>query len=291
MQEGLIIKALSGFYYVESQNMIYQCRARGRFRKNDQKPLVGDYCEFSIENETEGYILKLLPRKNELIRPPICNVDQALLVFSAKEPEMNLLLLDRFLIMIEHLDIEPIICISKMDLVEEDHIKTLMKTYQDAGYHVIYISSEMQQGLDELKQVFKNKVTVITGQSGVGKSSLLNAIDIHLNIDTNEISKALGRGKHTTRHVEFIKMYDGYVADTPGFSSLDLDMEPLEAAQSYHDFKALSDDCKFRGCLHDSEPHCAVKAAVEKGEISQERYEHYLVFLNEVKVLEEKKYD
>lgn len=290
MQKGQIIKALSGFYYVESAHQVFQCKARGKFRKNDQKPLVGDYCEFSIENGNEGYIFKLLERKNELVRPPICNVDQALLVFSAKEPDMNTLLLDRFLVLIEHLNIQPIICISKMDLVDFYDIQYMMKPYENAGYQVYYLSSKKKQGLENIQKIFENKITVITGQSGVGKSSLLNALDIHLNIDTNEISKALGRGKHTTRHVELMKMYGGYVADTPGFSSLEIQMEPIELAQAYHDFHELSSLCKFRGCLHDSEPSCAVKEAVENGNISKERYEHYLMFLKEVKEQKEKKY-
>lgn len=290
MQKGRIIKALSGFYYVESDEKIYQCRARGKFRKNNQKPLVGDFCEFSIENEIEGYIHTIKPRKNELIRPPICNIDQALLVFSAKEPDLNLLLLDRFLVIIEHLHIQPIICISKMDLANEQDIKEKMHSYEMAGYKVYYVSSYKENGIEDLKQLFLNKVTVITGQSGVGKSSLLNALDIHLNIDTNEISKALGRGKHTTRYVELLKMYGGYVADTPGFSSLELTMNPTELAQSFHDFEELSAHCKFRGCLHDSEPSCAVKQAVEEGLISKERYEHYLSFLKETKLLKERKY-
>ncbi|MEG0366984.1 MAG: ribosome small subunit-dependent GTPase A [Coprobacillus sp.] len=290
MQKGQIIKALSGFYYVEVDNTIYQCRARGKFRKDEQVPLVGDYCEFTIENGNEGYIRKLFDRKNELVRPPICNIDQALLVFSAKEPDMNTILLNRFLILIEHFHIEPIICISKMDLNKDNEIQNTMLPYEEAGYKVIYVSSKDNIGIEEIKKMFKDKITVVTGQSGVGKSSLLNAMNIHLNIDTNEISKALGRGKHTTRHVELLKMYNGYVADTPGFSSLELNLEPIDIAHSYHDFDELSAKCKFRGCLHDSEPHCAIKQAVEDGHISKERYDHYLMFLKEAKELKERKY-
>ena len=290
MQKGQIVKALSGFYYVKSAERIYQCRARGKFRKNDQKPLVGDYCEFSIENDNEGYILQLKERKNELIRPPICNIDQALLVFSAKEPDMNTLLLDRFLVLIEYLKIQPIIVISKMDLARESQIKVMMKPYEDAGYQIYYVSSKQKQGIEDIQKIFVDKITVVTGQSGVGKSSLLNALDIHLHIDTNQISKALGRGKHTTRHVELIEMYGGYVADTPGFSSLELDMEPVDLAHAFHDFEELSSKCKFRGCLHESEPYCEIKQAVEDGRISKERYEHYLMFLKEVKEKKERKY-
>ena len=155
---------------------------------------------------------------------------------------------------------------------------------------MIETSSKQNKGIDEIKEIFKDQVTVITGQSGVGKSTLLNALDISLNLETNQISKALGRGKHTTRHVELMNLYDGYVADTPGFSSLELEMEPIEAARAYHDFDEYATDCKFRGCLHDSEPHCAVKEAVDEGKISKERYEHYLIMLKELKEKKEKKY-
>ena len=218
------------------------------------------------------------------------NVDQALLVFSAKEPDFSSLLLDRFLMVIESKNIEPIICVSKIDLCDKESIEKKLEPYIIAGYKVVYISSKDHIGLDKIKDLLKERVTVITGQSGVGKSSLLNALDIRLNIDTNEISKALGRGKHTTRHVELIDMYDGYVADTPGFSSLEIEGEPIDIATAYHDFKELSYECKFRGCLHDSEPHCAIKEAVESGKISQERYDHYLMFLKEAKENKEKRY-
>lgn len=284
MLQGRIIKALSGFYYVEDGHEIVRCRARGKFRKDEITPLVGDFVEYQ-----DDYIMDLLPRKNFLIRPPICNIDQALIVSSSKEPDFSSVLLDKFLLVIEYLKIEPIIVISKMDL-ENSNILKYIDDYRKAGYRVYEISSKDNQGINDLKSVFKNKVTVITGQSGVGKSSLLNTLDINLNLETNEISKSLGRGKHTTRHVELIKMYDGYIGDTPGFSSLELDIPPEELAVAYHDFASYSRDCKFRGCLHDSEPKCGVKQAVADGMISKERYEHYLTNLQEVKKKEARKY-
>lgn len=290
MAEGRIIKALSGFYYVEDHHQTIQCRARGKFRKDEIKPLVGDFVEYDVEGENDGYIMKILPRHNTLVRPPICNVDQALIVSSCKEPDFSSILLDKFLLVIEHLGIEPIIIISKMDLDEDESVKNYIEDYRKAGYRVYEISSKDNHGIEELKSVFKDKVSVITGQSGVGKSSFLNALDIELNLETNIISKSLGRGKHTTRHVELIKMYDGYIGDTPGFSSLELDMTPEELAVAYHDFALFSHDCKFRGCLHDSEPNCGVKKALDKGLISKERYEHYLMNLQEVKKKEERKY-
>ena len=172
----------------------------------------------------------------------------------------------------------------------EQIIERYVKDYRQAGYRVYEISSKDNHGLEELKTVFKDKVSVITGQSGVGKSSFLNALDINLKLETNEISKSLGRGKHTTRHVELLKMYGGYLGDTPGFSSLELEMTPEELAVAYHDFAQFSHECKFRGCLHDSEPNCGVKKAVEDGKISKERYEHYLMNLQDVKKKEERKY-
>lgn len=284
MPEGKIIKALSGFYYVKVKDEIYECKARGKFRKQAFKPLVGDEVEFQVENQNEGYILKIKPRKNELVRPPICNIDQALIVVSAKEPDFSTLLLDKFLLMIENLKIKPIICVTKWDLVmQDDTLLQQIESYRKAGYEVYELSSKTGQGIDQIKSLFAGKESVITGQSGVGKSSLLNALNIDLQLQTNEISKALGRGKHTTRHVELCEILGGYVGDTPGFSSLELEMSAQEAAVSYHDFAHFSKMCKFRGCLHDSEPYCAIKVAVSDGQISQERYEHYLSFLKEIK--------
>lgn len=291
MKTGRIIKLLAGFYYVLDDDEVIRCRARGKFRVQDVKPLVGDFVEYSIKGDNDGYLLDVMERKNVLVRPPIANIDQALLVFSRKEPDFSTILLDKFLLIIEHFGIEPIICISKMDIEGDDHIDEYINQYRQAGYQVITTSSKNEEGIEEVKSIFKDKVTVITGQSGVGKSSLLNVLDISLNIETSHISKSLGRGRHTTRHVELIPMLDGLVADTPGFSSLEIEMEPEEVAVSYHDFAQLATSCKFRGCLHDSEPKCAVKAAVENGDISKERYEHYIMYLKDAKNKKEHKYD
>lgn len=290
MPKGQIIKVLAGFYYVKDGNQYIQCRARGRFRNEDVKPLAGDYCDYELRENNDGYVMELYPRINSLIRPPICNIDQALLVFSRKDPDFSTLLLDKFLLIYGQLQVKPIICISKMDMQSDDGIEGYIEEYRKAGYTVIPISSKEKQGIEEIKAIFKDKITVITGQSGVGKSSLINALDASLNLQTNEISKSLGRGKHTTRHVELIEMFGGFVADTPGFSSFEIDMELVEAAKAYPDFEKYSEECKFRGCLHESEPSCRVKQAVEDGDISKERYQHYLQYIQLIKKAKERQY-
>lgn len=287
MPRGRIIKALAGFYYVDTDEKVVSCKARGKFRNRGQKPLVGDFCTFQEEKDGSGYILSLEKRHNQLERPPICNVDQALLVFSIAQPDFDQMLLDQFLAMVEYEKIKPIIIITKIDL-NAALIPVIQEKY--SAYDLYFVSSKENKGIEDIKPILKNRVTVVTGQSGVGKSSLLNALNIHLNIETNEISQALGRGKHTTRHVELIPMYDGYIADTPGFSSLELKMEPVELATTYHDFRELSKGCKFRGCLHDSEPQCAIKQAVEDGVIDKTRYMDYLQLLKQVKERKNKRY-
>ncbi len=287
MPEGKIVKALSGFYYVFSNDKLVQCRGRGVFRKNKITPLVGDEVVFQAENDTEGYILEIKERKNELVRPPIANVDQAILVFSAVEPDFSTALLDRFLVLIEYNRIRPLICITKMDLTSEAekiNIRKFADDYQKAGYNVLLTSSETAEGINELLPYIKGEISVFAGQSGVGKSSLLNVLRPDLSLKTNDISNHLGRGKHTTRHVELIQIGEGLVADTPGFSSLEFtEIEAEELNFCFPEIQTLSEECKFRGCLHISEPKCAVKSAYENGELPSYRYEHYLEFLDEIK--------
>ncbi|WP_226578615.1 ribosome small subunit-dependent GTPase A [Halobacillus litoralis] len=286
MALGKIIKSLSGFYYVYSDGEVYQCRGRGNFRKRKISPLVGDLVEFKADNLEEGYILSIEDRKNELVRPPIANVDQALIVTSAVHPDFNALLLDRFLVLVEEKRIEPFIVISKMDQVDDERRKA-MEAYKDQyekiGYSVILSSVNDSESMDLIQSHLADRTTVIAGQSGVGKSSMLNSIDPRLSIDTDEISESLGRGKHTTRHVELYEISDGLVADTPGFSSLEFgELEQEQLPECFPEFVEVQNDCKFRGCLHHKEPKCAVKKAVEDGEIAKKRYDHYLQFLNEI---------
>ena len=285
MPEGKIIKALSGFYYVLDGENIIQCRGRGLFRKQNITPLVGDYVEYEAENDREGYVLSVGERKNDLIRPPVANIDQAVLVFSVMEPAFSTMLLDRFLVLIESKNVEPVICLTKMDLAEDRKgLDEYVEDYRKIGYSVVETSSETMDGLHLLEGYLTGKTSVFAGQSGVGKSSLLNAIRPDLALKTDEISSSLGRGKHTTRHVELIPAAGGLVADTPGFSSLDFDgIELDELSACFPEMADQSSDCKFRGCLHLNEPKCAVKQAVEKGEIPRYRYEHYLQFIEEIK--------
>ncbi|WP_059170093.1 ribosome small subunit-dependent GTPase A [Bacillus sp. FJAT-27445] len=287
MPEGKIIKALSGFYYVVHDGTVTQCRGRGIFRKNNITPLVGDDVVFQEENNQEGYILEIKERKNELTRPPIANVDRAILVFSSVEPAFNPALLDRFLVLVEYNHIEPIICITKTDLASESElieIERYAEDYRSSGYEVILTSSETEDGIEKLHPHLGGKISVFAGQSGVGKSSLLNVLRPGLELKTNDISSHLGRGKHTTRHVELIEIGEGLVADTPGFSSLEFqDIEAVELGGCFPEISHASENCKFRGCLHVKEPKCAVKAGVEEGTIPHYRYEHYLDFLQEIK--------
>ncbi|EUJ33459.1 GTPase RsgA [Listeria floridensis FSL S10-1187] len=283
--EGQIIKALSGFYYVYSEGKTYQTRARGNFRKRKLTPLVGDDVVFQADNETDGYILEILPRENELVRPPVANIDIAILVFSATEPGFSTNLADRFLVAIEKEDITPIICISKLDIASEAEkaaVEAATEVYQAVGYEVFLANDEVDR--TALISLVKDRVAVIAGQSGVGKSTLLNRLNPDLTLSTGEISNALGRGKHTTRHVELLPIGDGFIVDTPGFSSIEwTDLEPEKLQFCFPEIEDRRSGCKFRGCLHENEPACAVKTAVAENEIAVFRYEDYLQILTELK--------
>ena len=275
--QGKIIKSLAGFYYVESNGKVYQTRARGNFRKKGQTPYVGDEVEFSAEKDSEGYILKIAERKNSLIRPPIVNIDQAVVIMSAKEPDFNANLLDRFLVLLEHKGIHPILYLSKLDLLEVgDELDAFLQVYRSIGYDVA-------RSVDELMPILSMKTTVFMGQTGVGKSTLLNKIAPDLQLETGEISESLGRGRHTTRAVSLYNLNGGKIADTPGFSSIDYEVSQAdELNQAFPEIAGLSRSCKFRTCTHTHEPGCAVKPAVEDGQIASFRFDNYLQFLSEI---------
>ena len=281
--KGQIIKALSGFYYVESEDTIFQTRARGNFRNRKITPLVGDEVIFESSNPTDGYLLEILPRKNELIRPPVANVDQGVVVTSLIQPNFSFNLLDRFLVTLEYKEIEPIIFLSKTDLVsDQSEVQKIAALYQQIGYQVI-VSKADNSDLLELQRIFPERLTVFMGQSGAGKSTLLNRIVPELDLETAEISESLGRGKHTTRHVELLTLYDGLVADTPGFSSIDfLEIDSGQLPKQFPEFLALAHQCRFRECMHLNEPNCAVKEAVEQQTVALTRYKTYVQFLEEI---------
>lgn len=287
---GQIIKALSGFYYVEEKEsqVIYTTRARGQFRNTQTTPLVGDFVEFQANNTKEGYVMKILPRYSQMIRPAVANVDVALLVASVTEPQIQPKLLDRFLVYLESENIEPILYFSKMDLADQasqadkDRIGQFIKVYKEVDYQVI-LSTDLDGNFDQLKDIVANRTMVVVGQSGVGKSTLLNRLLPDLAIETGEISTSLGRGRHTTRHTELHDIFEGKVADTPGFSSIDIDqLDKVLLSNYFPEMRAIQDRCKFRGCTHIQEPKCAVKAALEAGEIAQSRYDSYLQIFQEI---------
>ena len=292
MREGQITKALSGFYYITDENdVVYQTRARGVFRKKGITPLVGDYVKFESENQEEGTLIEVKPRKNELARPPIANVDIGVIVSSVTHPNFSAQLLDRFLVMLEYKYIDPIIYISKLDLADEQSVEEIERyktIYEKIGYPFITLNvAETEDLKKEIKQTFTNyfedKLAVFIGQSGAGKSTLLNFLNPAFDLITAETSKSLGRGKHTTRHVELLPLLGGLFADTPGFSALNFaDIEKEELSDCFPEMRKLSPDCKFRGCLHQNEPKCAVKDAVKTDEVAKSRCENYLQILTEI---------
>jgi len=291
MLEGIITKGYSGFYYVHSGVQLWECSLRGRFRLNAQDFLPGDRVKISPLKGTKGVIEEVLPRINSLIRPAIANVDQVVVVSAASEPEPDFNLLDRILIQVDAAKIAPLICINKADLVSPDELEELVKPYQKTGYALIEVSVKSGQGIAELRQVLKDKISVFAGSSGVGKSSLLNAVQPGLELKMGEVSQKLRRGRHTTRHVELLQLeFGGLVADTPGFSSLNLPaMQRQDLAGFFPEIQELAHKCRFTTCVHWQEPQCAVKDGVEQGIINPKRYKNYLSFLSEV-IEQERRY-
>ena len=285
MPQGKIIRALSGFYYIESSHQVYQTRARGVFRKRGQSPLVGDIVDFTSDSLEEGVLEKIYPRKNALVRPPISNVDIGVVVMSAVEPDFSTHLVDRFLVYLEGMEIQPVLLITKVDLLNEEQLQRLeavKKKYQEVGYEVWY-SSEVKDHQSEFLASYKGKLVVFLGQSGVGKSTMLNQLIPELNQETGEISSALGRGKHTTRQVSLHEVEEVWIADTPGFSTVDfIGVEKEDLPHLFPEFEEYSTHCKFRECSHQHEPHCGVQEAVKEGKIWQERYDHYQDFYEEI---------
>ncbi|AIQ68528.1 ribosome small subunit-dependent GTPase A [Paenibacillus graminis] len=295
MPEGIIIKALSGYYYVKplrdgliaAEEEAVQCRGRGILKKKGIAPLVGDRIKYVLTENGEGMVDELLPRESELIRPQVANVKLAVLLFSVREPDMNLNLLDKFLVHIEHSGLETLIVLTKQDLAEDDGEATnqVKELYEHIGYEVMVTSSLTGSGSQELRERLAGIISVFSGQSGVGKSTLLNRLVPGLGLETGEISLRLGRGRHTTRHVELMDIGGGgFVADTPGFSQLDfLELGVEELSACFREFSSYAENCKFRGCSHIHEPGCHVIEAVNSGAIADSRYEHYKLFYNEMK--------
>jgi ribosome biogenesis GTPase len=280
MSRGKIIKGIAGFYYVHVDTLgIYECKAKGIFRKNQVKPLVGDdvFIEVLDEEAKEGSITEILPRKNELIRPAAANVDQALVVFALANPAPNFNLLDRFLIMMDYQNVPTTILFNKADLVDEDELRRVGDIYAKCGCNVMFSSTLKKQGLEEVKDTLLDKTTILAGPSGVGKSSLTNFLLAESKMETGDVSR-IGRGRHTTRHSEiFCMCKNSYICDTPGFTSLMLpDMEANELRRYIPEFAQFEGKCRFNGCVHVNEPDCAVKQAVSDGIIGKDRYDSYV---------------
>ncbi len=286
--QGTIVKGIAGFYYVYvDQAGTYECKAKGILRHDGTKPLVGDRVEISVVDAKDmiGNVDNVLERDNALIRPAVANIDQALVIFAAKDPNPQLGLLDRFLISMEYYEIPVIICFNKADLVSEEELLQYSRIYESAGYKVIFTSTKTGQGIAEIKQLLKGRTTTVAGPSGAGKSSLVNCMEPMHEMETGEISYKIGRGKNTTRHTELLPLAcGGLILDTPGFSSLDLpDIEKERLRDFYPEFVPYEPGCRFTMCMHYKEPDCAVRQALDEGVISKDRYDNYIYFFELLK--------
>lgn len=286
--KGKIIKGIAGFYYVHVvESGVYECKAKGVFRKEKIKPLVGDDVEIEVLSESgrEGNIEKILPRRNELIRPAVANIDQALVVFAIARPSPHFNLLDRFLVMMESKGIPVILCFNKEDIATDPQVEELKEIYADCGYPLLFTSARLGQNIDKVREVLKGRTTAVAGPSGVGKSSIINILQPEANMETGAISTKIERGKHTTRHTELFPVgEDAYIMDTPGFSSLYVnDFEKEELKQYFPEFAPFEGTCRFHGCDHIHEPGCGVKEALDKGLIHSVRYKNYVDMYEELK--------
>lgn len=285
MLEGIIVKGISGFFYVQTASGdVFECKARGRFRKEKIVPVVGDKVIIETIDKTHGIINDIKPRRNMLIRPLVSNIDQAVVVFAIKEPDINFTLLDKLLILIEHDKIDAVICINKSDLDDDKNFHSIKKIYESVGYTVLETNALLGNGIDELKKIINGNISVFAGPSGVGKSTLFNSVQDKIKMETGEISEKIRRGKHTTRHAELIQINkDTYLVDTPGFSSIDITfMKPEELQFAFKEFSPWNGMCKYQSCIHDKEVGCEVKEQVKNGIIPKERYDAYISILNEL---------
>lgn len=285
MVKGIILKGIAGFYYVKTEDGLYECKARGKFKNKKLTPLVGDRVLILPENAEKATIEEIEDRKTELIRPAVANVDQAVIVFAIQNPDPNIVLLDKMTVLALAANLEPVICFNKMDGDLIGRGEALRKTYELAGFKVIMTSYKQDIGLDDLREAIKDKISVFAGPSGVGKSSLLNKVQSGLALKTGEISEKIKRGKHTTRHSELIELaHGGWVVDTPGFTSLELDYLQLNHVKDYFpEFEEASENCRFDDCVHINEPGCGVLSAIETHAISKQRYDSYKYLYNEIK--------
>lgn len=286
MTKGIIFKGIGGFYYVKANGVLFECKARGKFKNQNITPLVGDYVLIDVYDAQANLatIEEVCERKNELLRPNVANVEQAIIVFAIKDPMPNLTLLDKMIVLAEHAGLEIIICFNKGDLDETFDFELYQKRFERTGYHLIKTCAHTGEGIDALKGLLKNKISVFSGPSGVGKSSLLNAIENGLSLTVGELSQKIKRGKHTTRHSELLQLSNGgIVVDTPGFTSLSMhEVEPEALSQFFPDFSSFKSNCRFDNCLHLNEPNCGVKEALVSGMLSKERYDVYVYLYKEM---------